>query len=420
MNIALVMPKATFLSETMAFMPLGLCYIAARLESFGHRTELFDLNEDELPRDGEYDQLWISATAPQISDVKRIARETAGWKTKRVLGGASVWADPQTFKTIGFDLAVAGECDHPDATRKILELAENPPSDHYAFFPVSKNLDWVLPPVRRWSDRYNAWFSDFYGTHYRATTMFTSRGCGFSCAFCESGRQGVVWDRFVRFESLDIVEQQIREAKEQGYDCLAYYDDVLPIRKDRTLALMKLHNKYNMRWRCFLRTDLVSKNGGYDYLNEMKKGGLVEIFVGVESADNNVKAAIHKGTTIEQDTDVLRWCRALGIRMKASFILGLPSESMDSMKKTRDWILEHRPDRVQVGRLIPFGGTPLHTRREEYDLKYEEQPPDEWFYSGDNGIGTKSFVSTSHLTRDEIDVFWHDLMAELKREGIPS
>lgn len=401
-------------------MPLGLCYLAARLESLGHRTELFDLNVDALPSDGEYDQLWVSATAPQIADVRRISQETVGWKTRRVLGGAAVWADPETFKGLGYDLAVGGECDHPNAVETIINLAKTSLPGSHAFFPVSKNLDWVLPPVRRWSDRYNAWFSDVAGTHYRATTMFTARGCGFSCAFCESGRQGVVWDRFVRFEPLDTVERQIREASEQGFNCLAYYDDVLPIRKDRTLALMELHKKYGMKWRCFLRTDLVSKNGGFDYLSEMAKGGLIEIFVGVESADDSVKAAIHKGTTIEQDTNVLEWCRALGIKMKASFILGLPSESMDSMKKTRDWIFKHRPDRVQVGRLISFAGTPLHSRREEYDLKYEEQPPEEWFYSGNNGVGTSSFVSTSKLSRDEIDLFWHELMADLQREGIPS
>lgn len=414
------MPKSTFLEASMVFPPLGLLYLGARLESFGHTTRLFDLNEDTLPKDGEYDQMWVSATAPQIAEVRRIANETQGWNTHRVLGGASVWADPETFKTLGYDLAVGGECDHPDATQRILDLAANPPDDHYAYFPTNPTLDWVLPPLRRWNDRYKCNMRDAYGQQYRMTTMFTARGCPMSCAFCESGRMGKVWDRFTRYEPIEIVEQQMREASEQGFEGIMFYDDILPLSRLRMFAMMEMTKAYNMVWRCFLRTDIIHKQGGYGYLKAMRDSGLIEIFVGVESADNRIKENIHKGTTIEQDTDVLYWCKDLGIRMKTSFILGLPGESMDSMKRTRDWIFKHRPDRVQVGRLIPFRGTPLGDRPEQFDIKYEMPPSDEWFYSGDNGIGTRSFVSTSHLSVDEIDAFWHELMAELKQEGIPS
>jgi hypothetical protein len=36
--------------------------------------------------------------------------------------------------------------------------------------------------------------------------------------------------------------------------------------------------------------------------------------------------------------------------------------------------------------------------------------------NGDN----HSFVSTSNVTRDEIDSFWHSLINELEEQGIPS
>lgn len=402
-------------------MPLGLAYIGARLESLGYHTDLFDLNTDVLPEDGQYEQLWMSTTAPQIANVKEVGKTVSGWtKTKTCLGGAGVWASPQDFENLGFGMVVAGECDAEDATRKILELVENPNESHYAFFPVKRDLNWVLPPLRRWADRYNAYFTDLQGNTYRATTMFSSRGCGFSCAFCESGRLGVVWSNKVRFEPLDIVEEQIKEAKSQNFDCLAYYDDIAPIQRNRTLALMELHKKYNMKWRGFIRTDLICNNGGREYLQEMKSGGLIEAFIGVESADNAVKDAIQKKTTIEQDTAVVRWARELGIKTKCSFILGLPTESRESIEKTRQWIFAEKPDRVQCGRLIVFKGVPLSSHPEKFDLQYEEQPPDDWYYSGDNGIGTRSFVSTSHLTRDEIDVLWHELMQDIKDAGIPS
>jgi radical SAM superfamily enzyme YgiQ (UPF0313 family) len=173
-----------------------------------------------------------------------------------------------------------------------------------------------------------------------------------------------------------------------------------------------------MKFRCFLRSDILCNHGGKDYLKDMQDGGLIEIFVGAESADNRIKENIHKGTTIEQDTAVVEWCKELDVTCKVSFILGLPGESLESMQKTRKWILKHKPDIVQTDRLIPFPGTPLTKNADEYDLKYETPVEEEWFFRGRYDMDSKSFVSTSHLTRDEIDTFWHFLEQELIDKGL--
>lgn len=412
MRVALVMPASTFLEMPMVFQPLGLFYLAARLESLGHHCDFYDLNVDEFPAD-VYDQIWVSATSPQMKEIRRWGKVLAGYKAKSVLGGASVWASPDPCKDLGYDLIVGGESDSPNSIATIM----NDVDGGYLQVPITKGLDWVLPPVRRWSHKYNSYLTDLDGNKQKATTMFTGRGCGLECAFCESGRMGVIWDRFVRFEPLDIVEYQIKESKELGYNALCYYDDILPIRRDRTLELMKLHRKYGMIWRCFLRSDIINNQGGYDYLRELRDGGLVEIFVGVESASNEIKNNITKKTTIEQDSNIIQWCKRLGIRCKTSFILGLPGESYESIQETLQWILLHRPDRVQVGRLIPFPGTPLTKNPQNYDLVVEHNVDEDWFYMGHNSE-THSFVGTSHLTSKQIDDEWHRVNKILEEAGI--
>lgn len=417
MNIALVFPPSTFLSEPMMWPPLGLFYLAAQLEAQGHWTDYYDLSMDELPKDGEFDQIWISATSPQMYEVRKIADKTKKWKkTKTVFGGAAPWANPTSALELPFDLIVSGEADHPDTIKKIIERAQDP-SERFLVPQMSKDLEWVLPPVRRWANNYNSYMTDQTGLRYRMASLFTTRGCPMSCAFCESGRHGVIWDAMVRYEPLWCVEQQIKECREMGFTGLAYYDDIFILNKPRTYKLLELNSKYKMAWRCFLRSDILCKHGGRDYLKDMRDSGLIEIFVGVESADNQIKENIHKGTTIEQDTSVLEWCKELGITCKMSFIFGLPGESLDSMLRTKDWILENRPHRVQVDRLIPFPGTPLTSHPEDYDLRYETQIEEEWFFRGRYGAG-KSFVSTSNLTVEEIDVFWSDLENELIAEGL--
>lgn len=416
-SIALVFPKSTFLTNPLVWMPLGLFYLGAQLEAQGHKTEFFDMSlHKSLPNDGEFDQLWLSATSPQMFEVRKIAETVKDWKlTKTVFGGAAPWANPSSAKELPFNLIVSGEADHPDTIKQIVDFS----GKHQLLATViSKDLEWVLPPIRRWSLDYHSYMEDQDGFTHRMTSLFTSRGCPMSCAFCESGRHGVIWDAMTRYEPLHIVEAQIKESKELGFTGLAYYDDIFIVNKPRTLKLLDLNKKYNMAWRCFLRSDILCKHGGKDYLKAMKDSGLKEIFVGVESADNQIKENIHKGTTIEQDTLVLQWCKELGITCKMSFILGLPGESMESMERTRDWIFEHKPHITQVDRLIPFPGTPLTNHADEYDLKYDRQIEEEWFFRGRYDINSRSFVSTSNLTVEEIDSFWHKLEQDLLEFGL--
>ena len=405
----------------MVWPPLGLWYIAAQLEAQGHRTEFFDLSlvGSKLPADGDFDQLWLSATSPQIAAVRAIGRQTEAWtRTRTVFGGAAPWANPKTALELPFDLVVSGEGDHPETVARTVELAATPGADKH-FVPMPRrDLDWVLPPIRRWNDQYHSFMRDLEGNQRRMASLFTARGCPMSCSFCESGREGVIWGNMVRYEPVEKVEVQIADIVSRGFTGLAYYDDIMPLNRPRTLALLEIHKRYNLVFRCFLRSDIIAKYGGKEYLEKLRDGGLIECFVGVESADNEIKRNIRKGTTIEQDEDILNWCKELGIRLKMSFILGLPGETRQSMERTRDWILKHRPHRAGFDRLIPFPGTPLVDHMENYDIKLEEPVPEEFFFRGDPTLPHNAFVSTSHLTREEIDEFWVETDALLRAEGI--
>lgn len=422
MNIALVFPKSTFLIDPMVYPPLGLFYLAAQLELKGHRTEFFDLSEDDLPADGEFDQVWVSATAPQLHEVRRIGEVVRGWRrTATVLGGALPWASPHRCNDLGFDLVVSGEADEPEITQHVVMYANTNRRDHDVsrFIPPPvTGVSHILPPIRRWTDRYHAFLEDRKGELHPTTTLFTSRGCPMACAFCESGRNGVIWSKHVRYEPVPLVELQLKEIVKMGFTGAMFYDDILPLNKPRTLEILDLLKRYGLIWRCFLRTDVIMKQGGREYLKEMADSGLVEVLAGVESADNRIKEAITKGTTIEQDTQVLKWCKELGIKFKASLILGLPGEDRASMEKTRDWILTNRPDRVDVNTLIPFPGTPMVTHADQYDVYWTENVPESYWYKGPREE-SNALVGTSHLKPEEIEAFRNELIREIEAAGIP-
>ena len=426
LKIALVFPESTFLIDPMVYPPLGLWYLAAHLEALGHETEYFDLSVDRLPGDGDFDQLWLGGTSPQMHEIRRLGQEFLTWqKTATVLGGAAPWARPEECKDLGYDIVVSGESDHPEFVESLLEQAQISLQGHMTGLiqqGTLKGMDHVLPPVRRWSRRYNALLEDRSGQPHRTSTMFTSRGCPMACAFCESGRNGVIWDRFVRYEPLDVVRSQLRTITELGFTGVMFYDDILPLNKPRMREILKLLKEYDLIWRCFIRTDVVAKQGGFDYLKEMSDAGLVEVLAGVETADNRIKKNISKGTTIEQDTQALEWCKRLGIKFKASFILGLPGEDRESLERTRDWILRYRPDRADVNTLIPFPGTPITSdaavQEGRYSLYWTEDLPEELWYKGprDESVG---IVGTSNLKPQEIKDFRDNLVKTLEEIGVP-
>ena len=186
----------------MVMPPLGLWYLAAQLEAQGHTTDFRALDVDEFPADGDFDQVWISATSSQMYEVRKLSVITKEWqKTRVVIGGPAAWVKPEAFDNLDFDLVVSGESDHPTTIKGIIDCAgSNTKLAHPNITPGE--LNWVIPPVRRWDERYTAFLEDHSGRKHRTTTLFTSRGCMMACAFCESGRNGVIWDRGVRYQPI--------------------------------------------------------------------------------------------------------------------------------------------------------------------------------------------------------------------------
>lgn len=467
MKICLIFPKTTIFEDPMVFPPLGLFYLKAALQGQGHEVDYVDMSEyqidatgarvakREVPPSSGYDAYLVSGTSPQAREIRRLGAYLRERGCTTIVGGPHVtnYAGPVTS---GPGIPIIGETEPID--QQLLSsyhIAVKREGEHAVFQALARleeahdymarhgrglviqepniaDLGAIPIPDRSEAHKYHYVLDDERGNKHPGTTMFSSRGCPERCAFCDSP---ALWGRAVRYIPIPRVVMEFQQIRDLGFSAIHFFDDILPLARPRMIEICKQLKSFGFYWRCFIRVDIMTHpKYGKPFMQMMYDHGLREVLVGVESGDQRILDTIHKGTSVEQNTLVRQWCREIGIRFKASVILGLPGEDMTSMIATRKWVLENRPDRVNICTYIPFPGTPISkgtdARRaaeygqdavHDYDIKMEIDTAlldGDYFYAGSRDK-LSVVTSTSALSREQIQSFWLDFCQEVHDAGIP-
>jgi radical SAM superfamily enzyme YgiQ (UPF0313 family) len=110
-----------------------------------------------------------------------------------------------------------------------------------------------------------------------------------------------------------------------------------------------------LTWSCTSRVTT-----DYDTLKAMKDAGCRLLIVGYESGDPQILKNIKKGATVERARQFTKDCHNLGLRIHGDFILGLPGESRESIRRTIDFAKEMDAHTIQVSMAHAFPGTELY------------------------------------------------------------
>lgn len=185
-------------------------------------------------------------------------------------------------------------------------------------------------------------------------SMTTSRGCPFKCIFC-AGRK-MVGDR-VRYRSAGNVVEELKRLSRLDFHQINIADDLFTANKSHCMAVCEeiIKNDLKITWTSFARVDTVS----YELLVKMKAAGCIAVSFGIESANAEILKTIKKGITRDQVVDAVHMCNRAGITPYASFILGLPGETPDTIKETMDFGQQLKDLGLLFGfhLLAPFPGT---------------------------------------------------------------
>jgi len=187
----------------------------------------------------------------------------------------------------------------------------------------------------------------------RFMILNTSKGCPFGCIYCTVRR--TKW----KAKSADRVLSEIRTLVRDYYvNVISFFDESFTLDKQRAADICQrlINERLNVVWYCNTRVDCVDP----DLLKLMRKAGCRGISYGVESGSQKILENSKKGQNIEQARKAILWTKAAGIKTYASFIVGLPGETWNTVKATLQFVKNTRPNGAQFNVAVPYPKTELY------------------------------------------------------------
>ncbi len=186
-------------------------------------------------------------------------------------------------------------------------------------------------------------------------SLYTGRGCPGRCTFC-------LWPQTIgghkyRTRSPGSVLDEMRRAKDMFPEVKEFFfdDDTFTADPGRVQEIARGLGKLDIVWSSSARANVPEKT-----LTIMKEGGLRCLMVGIESGSDKILRNIKKGITTSQARSFVTTCRDLGITTHATFVVGLPGETKETIKATISFVKELDPDTIQVSIASPYPGTELY------------------------------------------------------------
>lgn len=388
----------SYIGERSAWMPIALVELATFVKEKGHETMILDrnLNYDNnllvnILKKFNPDIVGMTCySSPVIKDAKQVSRIVKENSSALfIVGGIHATLEPKSLLDWPYiDYIVRGEGE--EALLEICSLIDRKKSDKKNILKI-ENVNYnKMRPLINLSTLPIPDYSMLDVKRYPVATFYTSRGCPGKCRFCYNlGRRLQFYDTKKTIELITGVlgKYNIHE--------FTIADDNFANLSKRTTDICNAISKYNSIFHIFLRVDQV-----YDkVMKDLKKAGCWAIQFGFESGSQRILDFINKCTTVEQNRKAIQQCRKFGIFVDGSFMIGLPTEKINEMKETVNFIKKNKPDAVDIKVYKPYPSTELYEYSIENNLMKRPQTLDEWEYFCDlkEGNPNVSDIPTSLL-----------------------
>jgi len=384
MRVLLINPSYPF--EEFPRLLVTLPYVASALRAEGHEVEILDLLLSRTTP--EKIERRMSRFRPQVvgitsvtlnhhiaASIAEVVRKCDG-AVPVVMGGPHVSFEIDgSFRDLpALDYIAIGEGEHTmiELVRALegrmdvrdvrgLALRDGDRVLRNAPRALEDDLDTLPPPARDLVPlaRYLA-----FDSH---ASVVTSRGCPYACVFCSAPQ----WTgRQVRYRNPSLCVDEIEELAKLGFTEITIEDDLFTLYRAHFMAVCNelVRRDTGIRWNAFSRVDTISP----EIVATMAKAGCQAICFGVESGSQEILDLVKKKSNLAKVKEAMRMTQDVGISALASFIIGLPGETEETLRKTVEFANElHNEFGSLYGFhiLAPFPGTEVRERAAEYGLE---------------------------------------------------
>ncbi len=409
MRVALIAPPYPL--EESPSPPLGICYVAASFENAGATVKIFDfivrrytpekLNE-ELDAFGA-DIVGTNSVTMNFPVAAGILQTAKRYNPSliTIMGGPHVTFDAEnTLKTYPeIDIIALGESELtiPELLPAIKDRKTWKEIEGIAFVADGQfintgkrqfieDLDALPTPARHLLP-----VSRYLALGF-PVSIITSRGCPNQCIFCQ-GRRMV--GQKVRYRDPVKVIDEIEDILSYGFTRINIADDFFTSNKKRVKLICNeiIKRGIKFEWSAFARVDSVDK----ECLKIMMAAGCDTVSFGIESGNPEMLKRVKKRITLDQARKAVRDCKDVGMKIFASFMVGLPGENKKTLEDTHDFAEELNID-YGYHYLAPFPGTTLRENLKNFDI---DILTNDWeLYDANRAI-----VRTSQLSTEDIEQF---------------
>ena len=250
-----------------------------------------------------------------------------------IWGGYHVTALPnQSLKSKYVDIVVKGygEVTFSELVEKLIQGKSYENIDGIAFQRNNEIIHTLKRPVPKLDDLpplpYHLFDVEkhFVETGTRMLHYITSRGCPHMCGFCADY---VIYERkWNALSAKRVLDDLIRLKKKYNYNFVRFYDSNLFVNEKRIIRICQgvIKANLNFKWIKCNGDAAIMSNYSHETLALMKKAGVSNILLGIESGYAPALACINKAANNESNLKTVKKLHAHKISIGFSFIFGFP------------------------------------------------------------------------------------------------
>ena len=198
-----------------------------------------------------------------------------------------------------------------------------------------------------WSDYYSLVIPDS-----RLGAISTSRGCDHDCTFCS---QQTVWEKSWRARDPQKVADELEFLYTTYRVTVFLITDEYPTRsRERWEAFLDALIAKDIPVHLLMETRASDIIRDSDIIRKYRKAGIIYISIGIETADQATLDVLNKGMLVEETKQVIEILRENEIVSEASFMVGFPDETSESIKKTMQLAQQYNPDIANFFTFTPW------------------------------------------------------------------